>query len=79
MPPTTSPTPARSSRSPTTSASPRTSATATSATGRPVSRSLVDRHRGETVVVVRGGDEPDPVLLLVDADGVSTQTIEGLS
>ncbi|CAN7295189.1 hypothetical protein LJR027_001355 [Terrabacter sp. LjRoot27] len=40
---------------------------------------LVDRHRGETVVVVRGGDEPDPVLLLVDADGVSTQTIEGLS
>jgi hypothetical protein len=40
---------------------------------------IVDEHRGETVVVVRGGSESDPVLLLVDADGVSTQTIEGLS
>jgi len=40
---------------------------------------LVDRHRGETVVVVRGGDDTDPVLLLVDADGVTRQPIEGLS
>ena len=34
---------------------------------------------GETVVVVRGGDDTDPVLLLVDADGVTRQPIEGLS
>jgi len=40
---------------------------------------LVDRHRGETVVVVRAGEAPDPVLLLVDADGVTAQPIEGLS
>lgn len=30
---------------------------------------IVDRHRGETVVVVRGGDDPRPLLILVDADG----------
>jgi hypothetical protein len=30
---------------------------------------IVDRHRGETVVVVRGGSDVQPVLLLVDADG----------
>ena len=40
---------------------------------------LVDRHRGETVVVVRAGEAPDPVMLLVDADGVTAQPIEGLS
>ncbi len=39
---------------------------------------LVDRHRGETVVVVRGGEAGEPVMLLVDADGVSRQPIEGL-
>ena len=37
---------------------------------------VVDRHRGETVVVVRGGDEPDPVLMLVDADGVRTEALD---
>ncbi len=30
---------------------------------------IVDRHRGETVVVVRGGRDPQPSLVLVDADG----------
>ena len=39
---------------------------------------LVDRHRGETVVLVRGGAAADPVLLLVDADGVTQQPIDGL-
>ncbi|MGW5238897.1 hypothetical protein ACWEOW_08190 [Monashia sp. NPDC004114] len=37
---------------------------------------VVDRHRGETVVIVRGGDEPDPVLMLVDADGVRTEALD---
>ena len=37
---------------------------------------VVDRHRGETVVVVRGGDAPDPVLMLVDADGVRTEALD---
>jgi len=37
---------------------------------------VVDRHRGETVVVVRGGNEPDPVLLLVDADGIRTEALD---
>ena len=40
---------------------------------------LVDVHRGETVVVVRGGADPDPLLLLVDADGVARQRLEGLT
>ncbi|MBC9821628.1 hypothetical protein [Terrabacter sp. MAHUQ-38] len=39
---------------------------------------LVDRHRGETVVVVRGGSAPQPLLLLVDADGSTEQPIDGL-
>lgn len=34
---------------------------------------LADRHRGETAVVVRRGESPHPVLLLVDADGFATQ------
>ena len=40
---------------------------------------IVDQHRGETVVVVRGGSDADPVLLLVDADGMSRQPLEGLA
>ncbi|MFB9733270.1 hypothetical protein [Ornithinimicrobium kibberense] len=32
---------------------------------------IVDRHRGETVVVVRGGSAAEPVLMRVDADGTS--------
>src|SRR4051794_26352804 len=40
---------------------------------------LVDRHRGEAVVVVRSGDGVDPVLVLVDADGITRQPIEGRS
>ncbi|MCU1538812.1 MAG: hypothetical protein JWP82_3163 [Humibacillus sp.] len=32
---------------------------------------IVDSHRGETVVVVRGGGDARPVLVLVDADGRS--------
>ena len=46
--------------------------------GSPGLEELCDRHRGETVVVVRGGDETEPVLLLVDADGTTRQPIEGL-
>ena len=38
---------------------------------------LVDRHRGETVVVVRGGDDTEPVLLLVDADGTTRAADRG--
>jgi hypothetical protein len=37
---------------------------------------VVDRHRGETVVVVRGGTAPDPVLMLVDADGVRVEALD---
>ncbi len=37
---------------------------------------VVDRHRGETVVVVRGGAATEPVLLLVDADGTSRHTLD---
>jgi hypothetical protein len=37
---------------------------------------IVDRHRGETVVVVRGGAAVQPVLMLVDADG---QTVSPLT
>ena len=36
---------------------------------------IVDRHRGETVVVVRGGSAAAPVLLLVDADGMTSQPL----
>ena len=36
---------------------------------------IVDRHRGETAVVVRGGSAVQPVLMLVDADG---QTVSPL-
>ena len=36
---------------------------------------LADRHRGETVVVVRGGSDPEPLLLLVDADGTSAHRL----
>ncbi len=36
---------------------------------------IVDRHRGETVVVVRGGSASAPVLLLVDADGMTSQPL----
>lgn len=36
---------------------------------------IVDRHRGETVVVVRGGAATEPVLMLVDADGTSTRRL----
>ena len=37
---------------------------------------IVDRHRGETAVVVRGGSAVQPVLMLVDADG---QTVSPLT
>jgi len=37
---------------------------------------LVDRHRGETVVVVRGGSAVEPVLMLVDADGTSVHSLD---
>ncbi|HET7801704.1 MAG TPA: hypothetical protein VFL38_14865 [Humibacillus xanthopallidus] len=37
---------------------------------------IVDRHRGETAVVVRGGGAVQPVLMLVDADG---QTVTPLT
>ena len=36
---------------------------------------IVDRHRGETVIIVRGGDSPVPELLLVDADGMSRRRL----
>jgi hypothetical protein len=36
---------------------------------------IVDRHRGEAVVIVRGGEEREPVLLLVDSDGTSVQRL----
>ncbi|GAA1176998.1 hypothetical protein GCM10009584_18080 [Ornithinimicrobium humiphilum] len=36
---------------------------------------LADRHRGETVVVVRGGDAQEPALLLVDSDGISVRSL----
>ena len=37
---------------------------------------IVDRHRGETVVVVRGGAATEPVLMLVDADGTSVHSLD---
>ena len=79
MPPTTSPTPVPSSRWPTTSASPPTSATVTCTTARSGLEELVDRHRGETVVVVRGGDDTDPSCCSSTRTGVTRQPIEGLS
>ena len=44
--------------------------------GTPALEGIADRHRGETVVVVRGGDEAEPVLLLVDADGAVKSRLE---
>jgi len=38
---------------------------------------IVDRHRGETVVVVRGGSAVQPVLVLVDADGAVERPLTG--
>jgi hypothetical protein len=38
---------------------------------------IVDRHRGETAVVVRGGGAVQPVLLLVDADGAVERPLDG--
>lgn len=38
---------------------------------------ITDRHRGETVVVVRGGAEKQPLMMLVDADGVSCHRLGG--
>ena len=32
---------------------------------------IVDRHRGETVIIVRGGNDTQPLVMLVDADGRS--------
>ncbi|MFK5634048.1 MULTISPECIES: hypothetical protein [unclassified Ornithinimicrobium] len=39
-------------------------------------RDIVDRHRGETVVVVRGGTATEPVLMTVDADGTSIHSLD---
>jgi hypothetical protein len=36
---------------------------------------IADRHRGETVVVVRGGSATTPLLMLVDADGTSVRDL----
>ncbi|OFE14659.1 hypothetical protein BA895_09945 [Humibacillus sp. DSM 29435] len=36
---------------------------------------IVDRHRGETVVVVRRGEQSAPELLLVDADGITSRPL----
>ncbi|MDN5769032.1 MAG: hypothetical protein L0H96_25010 [Humibacillus sp.] len=36
---------------------------------------IVDRHRGESVVVVRRGEQAVPELLLVDADGMTSQPL----
>ena len=36
---------------------------------------VADRHRGETVVVVRGGPAVEPVLMLMDADGTSVHRL----
>ncbi|MGC5583871.1 hypothetical protein [Ornithinimicrobium sp. W1665] len=37
---------------------------------------IVDRHRGETVVVVRGGSSTRPMLMRVDADGTSVHNLD---
>ena len=34
---------------------------------------VVDRHRGETVVLVRGGAASEPVIHVVDADGIRVE------
>jgi hypothetical protein len=39
-------------------------------------RDIVDRHRGETVVVVRTGSATEPILMLVDADGTSIHSLD---
>lgn len=36
---------------------------------------LADRHRGETVVVVSGGDAQEPAVRLVDFDGISVRPL----
>lgn len=36
---------------------------------------ITDLHRGETVVLVRPGSSPVPVLLLVDSDGIVTRPL----
>ncbi|MDQ2961490.1 MAG: hypothetical protein M3R48_10645 [Candidatus Dormibacteraeota bacterium] len=36
---------------------------------------IVDRHRGEAAVVVRRGEHAAPELLLVDADGMTSQPL----
>ncbi len=36
---------------------------------------IVDRHRGETAVVLRRGEHAAPELLLLDADGMTSQTL----
>lgn len=38
-------------------------------------RGIADRHRGDTVVVVRGGSATEPMLMLVDADGTSVRPL----
>jgi hypothetical protein len=38
--------------------------------------SIADRHRGETVVVVRGGAETEPVIMVVGDDGTSVHAID---
>lgn len=39
-------------------------------------RDLAERHRGEAVVVVRGGAATEPVLMVVDADGTSIHSLD---
>lgn len=36
---------------------------------------IVDRHRGETALIVRRGENAAPVMLLVDADGMTIQPL----
>lgn len=36
---------------------------------------VADRHRGETVVVVRGGSASEPLLMQVDGDGSSVRPL----
>lgn len=36
---------------------------------------ITDRHRGETVVLVRPGGSPLPLLVLVDSDGIVTRPL----
>ncbi|GAA5027845.1 hypothetical protein GCM10023258_22930 [Terrabacter aeriphilus] len=37
---------------------------------------VADRHRGESVVVVRAGDAAEPVLLLVDSEGARVEPLD---